>query len=542
MKRSLAGVALCLVAGCTVNPASRSNAESHAPVSLYGYAASTAPVRLRARVLAASPPTWAPVGSAAVESTPSFTNPVPLYKWSTSQPFAAEYWAPQGLSVYGLPLNGLAQAPGRIELMAANGGSAFKTFSSAGQWCLGSKIGQGQTVVAAGQSCTDGDTTVLHDNDGVGNGPETAKWTKLQSQFETVAGKSIYVELGSYPVQGGTVYGLRCQPGDATTSKKLYKTMILNHGGFELNDLTLNECGSAAANGWVVAASAFRGAKVDLHLNVPFLHEHVAFAEPPVGLCLGEVVDTLRLLELVRELPYVDKDAILMWGHSHGGCVTLRAIEQGALVKAAVTFSAPTDLYAWQEYCAPGTACDTWCREPPDTTSCTVRLGVQIAAGVIELGWPADPVATPALRLAFDWRSPTFFADDLRVRSNPVSHTDDVTGQGGEMPVLLIASEGDTLIHPSQACKLATAAWGSSATFVHVGTTDKGTQGPEDCAGTPQSWLHRSSLGAIPWGPRMVLVFEKGDHNAILKGGAAWSAFDQFVQKLGFPSPGPTPI
>ena len=46
--------------------------------------------------------------------------------------------------------------------------------------------------------------------------------------------------------------------------------------------------------------------------------------------CLGEVDDVLQMLAIADVQPYVKPDRVLMWGGSHGGCVTLRAIERGA--------------------------------------------------------------------------------------------------------------------------------------------------------------------------------------------------------------------
>jgi len=48
----------------------------------------------------------------------------------------------------------------------------------------------------------------------------------------------------------------------------------------------------------------------------------------PSEFCLGEVTDVLRWTEIVRARGDTDDDAILMLGGSHGGCVTLRAVER----------------------------------------------------------------------------------------------------------------------------------------------------------------------------------------------------------------------
>lgn len=40
----------------------------------------------------------------------------------------------------------------------------------------------------------------------------------------------------------------------------------------------------------------------------------------------------LRLTDIVLDFPGSDPSRVLMWGHSHGACITERAVEQGAPV------------------------------------------------------------------------------------------------------------------------------------------------------------------------------------------------------------------
>jgi len=52
----------------------------------------------------------------------------------------------------------------------------------------------------------------------------------------------------------------------------------------------------------------------------------------------------MRWTEIVRGMPGVDPNSILMMGGSHGACVTLRAVEQGVQVKAAIALAPPPDF------------------------------------------------------------------------------------------------------------------------------------------------------------------------------------------------------
>ncbi len=100
-------------------------------------------------------------------------------------------------------------------------------------------------------------------------------------------------------------------------------------------------------------------------------------------MCLGEVADVLQLTNLILNTPYPDSIVVsngadsvtldsnvinarevLMWGYSHGACVTDRAVEQGAPATAAATFAEPTDIETWFADCLAEQRQDKCCTCP----------------------------------------------------------------------------------------------------------------------------------------------------------------------------------
>lgn len=58
----------------------------------------------------------------------------------------------------------------------------------------------------------------------------------------------------------------------------------------------------------------------------------------------ADVNDIMNLIPLARTLGYVDMDRIFMWGFSRGAIMTLKAIRQGAAIRAAVVVGAVTNF------------------------------------------------------------------------------------------------------------------------------------------------------------------------------------------------------
>ncbi|MDQ1640172.1 MAG: hypothetical protein QOF62_3511 [Pyrinomonadaceae bacterium] len=456
------------------------------------------------------------IGTAVASKTPSVATPVSLSPWSTTLTPAARFWAPQLVVIDGTPrsLNGLATSGGRVEITASSGGSPFVTFSVAAQECAKAKASSGLNIVQAGDACYDGKSLVVFDNSGVGSNASTDPWV---SDFKpAVQPPGVQWELGHYKVEGKTIYGLVCSP---TTPGK-HKTVIINHGGFELNEISLNNfCIPSAQGGWVVAMSAYRGEKIRRSSTIVAPDQpivpgaSVVQSQGEIELCLGEITDVLRLTEIVRGWPSVDPDRVLMWGHSHGACITVRALQRGVKVKAAAAFAAPTDMAAWYGYSPPST--------PSDTELTNNRLALSTTFGDITTT-PRIRVTPDQSRIPYDWRSPVTYAEDLKART--------------DVKILLLQGIEDLLIHPSQACALAFAyapsnsPTGTASMNWHLDASGAAVAAtPLDCTGfNGLTW----QSGVPPRGTwparRYLLVYDNLDHGSVLTG-SAWGDFINWV-------------
>jgi hypothetical protein len=166
---------------------------------------------------------------------------------------------------------------------------------------------------------------------------------------------------------------------------------------------------------------------------------------------------------------------MLMWGHSHGGCITLRAIEAGAPVQAAAVLDAPVDMAKWYNYCDttvfPGNACFTdevplpfFFNGPAPTLALTFSA---LGPGLL---LPLTPSESP---IPYNWRSPITFAGDLRARGRYLNT---------DIKVLVLQGNADPLIEPSQACALSQAE--GSFTNFHVQSWGACTQSSDCLSGT----------------------------------------------------------
>jgi len=217
------------------------------------------------------------------------------------------------------------------------------------------------------------DTFIALDNDGVGLGPSPP--AELITTFPSAfVDGGVMFEVWTYQVGGAPVYGVMCQPRARAPDEPL-RTLFWNHGGIRtdqeaaaaaalgadtsagvgLGVADLELCENMAKLGWRVAMSAYRYQGVS-RLNCtptpsptdrcrPIAYSCSPKATLPAGFdlplpggpfslresefCLSETADVMRWTEIVRGMPGVDPNSILMMGGSHGACVTLRAVEQG---------------------------------------------------------------------------------------------------------------------------------------------------------------------------------------------------------------------
>jgi hypothetical protein len=187
-------------------------------------------------------------------------------------------------------------------------------------------------------------------------------------------------------------------------------------------------------------------------------------------LCLGEVTDALRWLDIVRSRTDTDDAQMLMWGYSHGACVTLRSLEQGAKVKAAVAVSAPTDFFAWETFAT--------------NTNPQSAMGIHWLLG----GTPA------ALPDAYRARSAARMAVDLQRRS--------------DVRLLEIAVEKDTFVHPSQGCRMANAIGAENHQMLAGGEYSPSAASPIgiNFAGCITGYLTWTAGAPVSWNQRAMFL------------------------------------
>ena len=154
--------------------------------------------------------------------------------------------------------------------------------------------------------------------------PDRPEWLSAET---TVDLRDVVMERVTYKSGDLTILGQVCRPADPGP----HPVLIFNHGGFGgLPDWEDPKgfCATTAKMGWAVAESSYRGEDG---------------SEGDVEVCAGEVDDTLAMLRTMRGQTYADPDRIAMFGVSHGGCVTSRAVERGADVDVAVDVAGPAD-------------------------------------------------------------------------------------------------------------------------------------------------------------------------------------------------------
>lgn len=119
-----------------------------------------------------------------------------------------------------------------------------------------------------------------------------------------------------------------------------HPALVYNRGGYGTfgmlaPDLTFLQLADLSAEGYVVAASQYRG---------------TAGAEGHDGFGGEDVKDVLSLVDALTEMESVDLTRIGMLGHSRGGMMTYLALTLSDRIRAAVVLAGPTDLAAGLKY------------------------------------------------------------------------------------------------------------------------------------------------------------------------------------------------
>jgi acetyl esterase/lipase len=263
-----------------------------------------------------------------------------------------------------------------------------------------------------------------------GGGP----WESIET---TLDDGEILVERVRYRSGSLVIDGQVCRPNRSGA----LPVVVWNHGGwFGLGDeWNGGICADTARLlGWVVVESSYRG-------------EDSSTGD--VELCLGEVDDVLALLEIALDQPWADPDRVAMVGASHGGCITLRALERGAPVHVAAVLAPPGDFAALHAH-----------------------LTAAVAAG-------GDSLQGQVLDLLEDVTggTPAEVPDAYRIRS-PLAFAADLEGFTG--PLLILSGGMDTVVPPAQQCALAAAT--PSPLGFHV-IDESGTVAPTEPSGCPAS-------------------------------------------------------
>lgn len=273
-------------------------------------------------------------------------------------------------------------------------------------------------------------------------------------------------ERVSYRSGGLKIYGQLCRPNRAGP----FPILVWNHGGFEgLMQSDLEACQNFAALGYMALMSSYRGEDG---------------SQGQVEVCQGEVDDVLRMLEIGRSMPYANPSRVAVAGGSHGGCISLRAVQKGAPAQVLVDIYGPSDWAAehqqLQTLLASGDA--------------TQKQTAQTLKPLIESALGGTPARVPQ---AYQARSPLEYSSTL---SNwPGS-------------VLVVHGVQDWLVPVDQSCRLVGAVGGFSSYHISSSNTTL-TTAPAGCESAGLSWTG-GDLPRGSWaGQRYLLVYDRLGHS-----------------------------
>lgn len=231
--------------------------------------------------------------------------------------------------------------------------------------------------------------------------------TVWESAETTTDDGAIVIQKVAYRSGELRIVGQVCRPAGAGP----FPLRVVNHGGvWGLPAWNGGACAEAARAGSVYIESAFRGQDG---------------SEGGIELCLGEVDDALRMLELALELPEVDGSRVTMWGAELGGCITARAVQRGAPVQAAASVFGIADL---------AKAHGHWLKERDTSEAPAWQYQALLLAAEEAIG--SGPSTRPQ---EYARRSPVSFAADTPMR----------------VPFLIAHGSADPIVPARQSCDLA---------------------------------------------------------------------------------------
>ncbi len=233
----------------------------------------------------------------------------------------------------------------------------------------------------------------------------TRQQTIAREDYEDArAHPAFRIEAIRYTSDGLEVPGVWVRPRDP--GPRRWPVIIFNRGGNgdfgRIGDVLAIEMYLLAREGFVVVGSDYR------------YHGPTAMADTWGGV---EVNDIMNLVPLIAAIPEADTSRMYMVGASRGGTMAFLALKQGLPVRAAAVWSGVTDLEDWGRY-------------RPELIN-----GNEVTYGWAR-NWPDFATRAAEHHRA---RSAIYWPDSVRV------------------PVLLLASRTDPLVHADQALRMAVA-------------------------------------------------------------------------------------
>jgi len=215
---------------------------------------------------------------------------------------------------------------------------------------------------------------------------------------------SDFTEWGiTYISTGLKVKGLLYEPAEESKPGGRRRAgVVFNHGGVDgIPGPVKDRCRELARLGYVVLAPSYRGEDG---------------SEGEIEVAAGEVDDALNAVRILRGMPGVDATRIAMIGASHGGIITLLAIQRDPSISAAVCAYGVTNTFTWYKY--------------------LVDNGFDVSDPLSVKVYGKGPKDKP---VAFRKRAPALDAQLIKT------------------PLLLLYGEKDTIVPPSQGRELAAA-------------------------------------------------------------------------------------
>jgi dipeptidyl aminopeptidase/acylaminoacyl peptidase len=212
---------------------------------------------------------------------------------------------------------------------------------------------------------------------------------------------ALFQQSISYQSDGLKITGLLSKPA----GNGPFPLILINHGGYEPASTVGRLADLYAKLGYTAIASDYRA---------------VGQSEGNHELAKGEVNDVLNAITYAGTLGYVDTNRVVMWGHSHGGCIALLAAARNSSLRALVTVGAPVELAECYRH---------WLKTVDQRPFLRPLTGLRLQVG-------GTPDQAPE---AWKMRSPLYVADKI------------------ECPVLMVQGAQDEAVPPEQAERMVNA-------------------------------------------------------------------------------------